>query len=546
MNEIYIDVGLNESRAAVLDEEGLAEIHIERQGRETIAGNIYLGLVENVLPGMQAAFIDIGLERNAFLYIKDAVKYGDLEKGGSQDEVSINRILKKGDELLVQVSKEPMGTKGARVTTHITLPGRYIVLMPDIDYIGISRRIEEETERSRLKSLLCKIKPENAGIIIRTEAEGKSEEDFIEDINFLTKLWNKIKVEGKGLRKPGLIHKDMDLVYKSIRDLFTRDTFRMIINDKSAFKKAVELVGIFSPSQAGCIEYYDGSANILDFYGIEEKIERALSRKVWLKSGGYIVIDHTEALTTIDVNTGKFTGSSNLKDTVLLTNMEAAREIARQLRLRDIGGIIIIDFIDMNMEEHRAMVLDAFKKILKQDRTKSNVFGITQLGLLEMTRKKAGKRLSSILQKPCPLCEGSGRILDEKSIVMKIEKEVLRIFRETDVSALLIEVNDAVEDYIKQNAQDSIKYLEESYGRRVIIKGLSSLGYSEYKVKLLSDEGKIKNAMNPFSIGDKIEISTVRSGYLNASDRYSAFDGIITGVSHGENNSYKVTIDVSK
>lgn len=547
MNEIYIDVALDESRVAVVDEESLAEIHIERQSREAVAGNIYKGRVENVLPGMQAAFVNIGLEKNAFLYVKDAVKNKNPENISHIEDVSINSVLKPGDELIVQVSKEPVGTKGARVTTHITLPGRYVVLMPDIDYIGISRRIEEENERVRLKNLLCKLMPAESGLIIRTEAEGKDEEDFTQDIIFLTKLWDRIIEEAARVKAPKLIHKDLDLVYRSIRDLFNRDTKKVIINDKAAYKSAVELVELFSPEQKKNLEYYDGSVNLFDFYGIEDKIEKALSRKVWLKSGGYIVIDHTEALTSIDVNTGKFTGSYNLKDTVLLTNIEAAREIARQLRLRDIGGIIIIDFIDMNIDQHRIMVLDALKNELKKDRTKSNVLGITQLGLVEMTRKKVGKRLSTIIQKPCPLCEGNGRILDEESIVRKIERQLNRIFKETSVPAVLIEVNDAVEHYMKQSNNGLLKSLEERYGKEIVLRGLWNMEYDDVNIKLISDNKKAKEIVNPVSIGDKVEINTVKSKYLIASQRNNLQNGIVDGIVYGKDGDIdKVIIDICK
>lgn len=545
MNEIYMDVGMGESRTVVVDDGGLAEIHIERQSRELVAGNIYKGRVENVLPGMQAAFIDIGLERNAFLYVKDAVKHGALDNNGGVDGIYINSILRTGDELLVQVSKEPSGTKGARVTTHVTLPGRYIVLLPGIDYIGISRRIEEESERNRLRNIVAALKPENTGVIIRTEAENKDEQDFIEDLNFLNALWSRINIEAGKSGTPRLVHKDLDLVYRSIRDLFNRDTVKVVINDKSAYHRAVELVEMFSPGQEKSLEYYDGSVNIFGFYGIEQKIEDALSRTVWLKSGGYIVIDQTEALTTIDVNTGKFTGSYNLKDTVLLTNMEAANEIARQLRLRDIGGIIIVDFIDMNEEEHRTMVLDALKRELKKDRTKSTVFGITQLGLVEMTRKKAGKRLSSIMQKQCPLCGGTGRILDEESVVRKIERELIRIFKETDVPGVLVEVSDAVENYISQQADSSIRYIENIYNKKIIIKGLYNSCYSHIKIRLLGDNNKINEAFNPFKSGDKVEISTISSRYLNVSERNTRFKGKVSNVLCSEDGSIeKVTIDI--
>lgn len=544
MNDMYIDVGHTESRLAVIEDGELAEVYIERENREKITGNIYKGIVENVLPGMQAAFINIGLEKNAFLYIKDAVDYNMLDRGNCSDDVSINNILKPGDELIVQVSKEPIGTKGARVTTHPALPGRNIVLMPEVDYIGVSRRIEDSNERERLRNIISKLKPGRMGAIIRTEAEGKSLEDFALDMEFLTKLWDRIKSEALMSKSPRLIYKDLDLVYRAIRDLLNRDTAKIVISEKSSYKRAVDIMELISPDKKNILEYYDGSINIMEFYGIESRIEKALSRKVWLKSGGYVVIDQTEALTVIDVNTGKFTGSVNLKDTVLLTNTEAAREIARQLRLRDIGGIIIIDFIDMISEDDRNTIVEILRSELKKDRTKSTVFGITQLGLVEMTRKKMGKRLSSIIQKTCPLCDGSGRILDEDTVIRVIERKLDRIFKETDVPAVLVEVNDTVFNYLNETNNNYIKHLEESYGKRIILRGLSNLEYNEVRTRYLTGVNSIDNALNPLKEGDKIQIKTVKPGQLNASSRYEEFEGRVHEILSDDENRHRIVVDI--
>jgi ribonuclease, Rne/Rng family len=547
MNEIYMDIGFSESRIAVMDEGALAEIYIERQGSEMTSGNIYKGRVENVLPGMQSAFVNIGLDKNAFLYIKDAVDNKKINISDPECNVSINEILKVGDEILVQVSKEPAGTKGARVTTHITLPGRYVVLMPNVDYIGISRRIENEEERERLKNIMMDIKPEDMGIIIRTESEGKNTEDFMEDINFLKGLWDRIKAESVISGAPRLIHRDMDIVFRTVRDLFSRDTQKMIINDRASYKRAVEIVNLFSPSWVDKIHYYDSSANILDFYGVDLKIEKALSQKVWLKNGGYLVIDQTEALTSIDVNTGRFTGSYNLNETVVLTNIEAAREIARQLRLRDIGGIIIIDFIDMNSEEHKLKVIDALKSELKKDRTKSTVFGITQLGLVEMTRKKMGKRLSAIMQKECPMCSGSGRVLGEESVARKIERELQRVFKETDAEAVLIEVNDEVARYILSLKDSYIKYMEQNFSKKIIVKGLASMEHSDIKIKSMGSAAKVSEHAMPFEIGDKVEINVIKTKYLNNMNRNNLFNGRICDIKVNEDGKAgQIMVDISE
>lgn len=519
MNEIYIDAGLFETRVAVVDDGELAEIHIERRGGERTAGNIYKGVVENVLPGMQAAFVNIGFEKNAFLYVKDAVDYKAYGYNGTESDVLINKVLKQGDEVMVQVAKEPTGSKGARVTTHITLPGRFMVLMPGVDYIGVSRRIENPDERERLKAMAAEIKPEGIGLIVRTEAEGKSRHDFVDDINFLLKLWEKIKYEGERGKSPRLIHKDADLVYRSIRDLFNRDTVKVMVNDMDTYKKVRDLISLFSPSQLNILEYYENGPNMFGNLGIEKEIEKALSRTVWLKSGGYIVIDQTEALTSIDVNSGRYTGSYSLRDTVLNINMEAAREIARQLRIRDIGGIVIIDFIDMDKDEHKEKVLEELKNRLKKDRTKSSVLGITQLGLVEMTRKKVGKRLDFIMQKQCPRCEGSGRITDEKTVVMAIGRKLESVFRETDVHSVLVELNEAVRDYIIENDYGFIKGLQKEYDRKIYIRGVPSMEYSDFRVKYLTKSHEEPDLTKPLTIGSSVEINGINIGNLDTSSR---------------------------
>lgn len=421
MKEIIIDVGNNKTTVALLEDNELAELYMEKHNNQSIVGNIYKGRVENVLPGMQAAFVNIGIDKNVFLYVKDAMPntyIGEEDENDYADKyknVNINDFLKVGQEIVVQVVKEPIDTKGARVTTHITLPGRFIVLMPTVEYVGISRRLENEEERERLRQLAVNNKPEGMGVIIRTAAEGCSEEEIREDINFLLGLWENIKAGQQNGPVPRIIHKDINIIYRTVRDMFTNDVDRFVINDKEQYEKVLQVVELISKDLAKKVKYYDKAYDIFDNYGIRPKISKLLTRKVWLKSGGYLVIDQTEALTVIDVNTGKFVGSIDLKDTVLKTNLEAAREIAKQLRLRDIGGIIIIDFIDMHEKQHEEVVLEALRNALKKDRTKSNVLGITHLGLVEMTRKKVRKRVESILMSECPYCNGEGKILSDSN-----------------------------------------------------------------------------------------------------------------------------------
>lgn len=417
MKEIVIDVGKENTTVALLEDKELSELYVEKHNNQSIVGNIYKGRVENVLPGMQAAFVNIGIDKNVFLYVKDAIPntyIGEEEESEYADKyknVNINEFLKPGQEIVVQVVKEPINTKGARVTTHITLPGRFIVLMPTVEYTGISRRIEGEQERERLKALAVQYKPADMGVIIRTAAEGCSEEEIRDDIHFLCKLWENIKGQQQEGPVPRIIHKDINIVYRTVRDMFTNEIDKFVINDKEQYEKVIQVVGLISKDLVKKVEYFDKNYEIFEYYDIKNKISKVLTRKVWLRSGGYIVIDQTEALTVIDVNTGKFVGSIDLKDTVLKTNVEAAREIAKQLRLRDIGGIIIIDFIDMHEKQHEEVVLESLKNSLKKDRTKSNVLGITHLGLVEMTRKKVRKRVDSVFLSDCPHCGGEGRIM---------------------------------------------------------------------------------------------------------------------------------------
>lgn len=416
MKQILIDVQSNHTKVALLENDELTEIYVEDHVSESIVGNIYNGRVENVLQGMQAAFIDIATDKNAFLYVKDAIPNAYQEEEDSYSnsshwkDVHINEILKSGEEIMVQVVKEPFGNKGARVTTHITLPGRYVVLMPTVEYIGISRRIENNEEKERLKSIAENIKPDNMGLIIRTVAEGCKIEVLKKEVSFLLLLWEKIKKSSLKNNAPSMIHKDENIIFRTVRDIFTSDIDKFIINNREHYDSIQEIVSLISTEMTHKVEYYDSSYDLFGHYKLYNKITKMLNRKVWLRSGGYIVIDQTEALTSVDVNTGKFVGTKDLRDTVLKTNIEAAREIAKQLRLRDIGGIVIIDFIDMQDKEHEKLVIEVLKKALRKDRTKANVFGMTQLGLLEMTRKKVRQRAETSFLTLCPNCNGEGKI----------------------------------------------------------------------------------------------------------------------------------------
>ena len=488
VNEIIVDIGFDETRVALLEDKELVEIYIERPKQERLLGNIYRGKVSSVLPGMQAAFIDIGYEKNAFLYVGDAISQKEFSE--EEDELyqevkgqNINEILRPGQEITVQVIKEPIGTKGPRVTTHITLPGRHLVLLPNADYVGVSRRIENESERSKLKKVAEKIKPEGMGLIVRTASEGMSAEDFNHDINFLVKLWDKIKQKERAGAVPRCIHKDLSLIYRIVRDLFTWEIDKFIINDREQYTRVLELVEMMSPALKVRVEYFSKSYNLFEYYQIESKISKALSRKIWLKCGGYLVIDKTEALTVIDVNTGKYVGGNNLEDTVLKTNIDAAKEIAKQLRLRDIGGIIIIDFIDMHEAEHQQMVLDALKLALKKDRTKSTVIGMTGLGLIEMTRKKVRQEIISVMTVDCPNCEGTGKILSPESIARNIEKEIELYLSQTIAHAIQVEVHPTVAPVLRGTNGEYIARVENTFNKKICIKSANDLKHDAVKIK---------------------------------------------------------------
>ncbi len=462
INEIIVDVNVGEIRVGILEDKELAEIHIERTNHQGLVGNIYRGKVSSVLPGMQAAFIDIGYEKNAFLYVGDAIP----QKEYSDDEIEVYRdytgyniadLLKVGQEITVQVIKEPIGTKGPRVSTHITLPCRNLVLLPNADYVGISRRIENDNERQKLKKIAENLKPENMGLIVRTVSEGKEESDFVEDVSFLTRLWSKIKQSESSGPVPRCIHRDINLIFRSVRDLFTWNIDKFIINDEKEYYKVLELVEMISPVLKNRVELFQKDYAIFDYYQIETKIERALAKKVWLKCGGYIIIDKTEALTVIDVNTGKFVGNNNLEDTVLITNIEASKEIAKQLRLRDIGGIVIIDFIDMNDPEHQQMVLDSLRQSLKNDRTKTIVLGMTALGLVEMTRKKIRQELATVMNCDCPCCDGNGRVFTTDTHAMNILREIREYIKTAAAKAIKVEVHTSVAPVIESYSEKLIQ-----------------------------------------------------------------------------------------
>ena len=408
--EILMRVEGSETKVAVTEDGRLVELYVERERDQRVVGNIYKGIVKNILPGMQAAFVDIGLEKNAFLYVADArTEHSDEAKGIGGLTVPIQGLLKEGQEIMVQISKEPVGTKGARITSQITIPGRFFVLMPTVEHVTVSRRITEGGERQRLLELARELKPEGMGLIARTVAEGASREELSQDRDQLLRIWDGIARRYEEGGPKGLIYKDLVLSQRILRDIFSADVNRLMVNSRPLYNQVLEFVELMEPRLKKKV-FVCNMEELFEKYNVDGEMRQALDRKVWMKNGSYLIFDHTEALTVIDVNTGKYVGSTNLDDTVLRTNIEAAREIARQLRIRNIGGIIIIDFIDMNEENHKRKVLEAFEAELKKDKVRTHVLGITALGLVEITRKKVRQSLDSTLETGCPMCGGKGRV----------------------------------------------------------------------------------------------------------------------------------------
>lgn len=529
LKEILINVGEEETRVAVLEDRQLVELYIERAVSQRLVGNIFKGRVENVLPGMQAAFVNIGLEKNAFLYVEDAVPARAPEGQPALSGANIGDILRPGQDVIVQIVKEPIGTKGPRVTTHITLPGRYLVLMPTVDYIGISRRIESDRERERLKEMAARLKPEGMGVIVRTAADGVEEEELRQDVQLLSRLWRKIQQRASQGPVPALLHRDLELVQRILRDVFTEDVARLTIDSRPEYEKVLDLLDITGPKLKFKV-FLDERDDLFRQYGIEAELERALKRKVWLRCGGYIVIDQAEALTAVDVNTGKYVGSTNLEDTVLRTNLEAAVEIARQLRLRNIGGIIIVDFIDMQQEEHRRQVLQVLEEEIKKDKTKTNILGITQLGLVEMTRKKVRPSLSEVLQRLCPYCDGRGKVLSEETVGIHFRNYICDLARRTSADTILVEAHPLVAARLIGSGGGNLRDLEHRTGKNLYIRGCQGQHIEDVSVRPLYDQADIQANTLPVTPGQVLEVRIEEPHAVNLHDGIARLDGFILDV----------------
>lgn len=485
--EILINVTPQETRVAILENGMLHELYIERSRSRGLVGNVYKGRVVRVLPGMDAAFIEVGLERAAFLHVSDMAGYS--KQNGNDDLVAppqISQLLREGQEILVQVIKDPLGTKGARLTTNITIPSRYLVFMPNSSNIGVSSRIENEEERDRLKNMLLSQTNLNkdAGYILRTAAEMATNDSIARDINYLNRQWENINATSEV--KAGMaVHKDLPLYIRTLRDMVDDDLEKIRVDSRETFCAMLEFAATYVPEMEDKIEHYPGERPIFDLHGVEDEIQKGLERKVHLKSGGYLILDQTEAMTTVDVNTGAYVGSRNLEETIFKTNLEAAQAIARQLRLRNLGGIIILDFIDMNEEEHKRQVIRALEKALAKDHTRTHVCEVSSLGLVEMTRKRTRESLEHVLCGVCPTCEGRGSVKTAETVCYEIFREILREARQFDAKELLVLAAQEVVDLLVDEESASLAELEDFIDTPIRFQAESLYTQEQYDVVIL-------------------------------------------------------------
>ncbi|MEE8552089.1 MAG: Rne/Rng family ribonuclease [Desulfobacterales bacterium] len=511
--QIVINVAEHETRVALLEDGNIAELLIERGDVSDIAGNIYKGKVQRVLPGMQAAFVDIGLNQAAFIYVNDLIvtnydnnieqlliysNEGDDSiqsvniEGSTSPTINrdwqIEELITEGQEIMVQAAKAPMGTKGARIITNVSLPGRFLVLMPTSDHIGISRRIEDTTERNRLKDMVESLRQNDFGYIVRTAGEGAQEEKLIYEMGFLNNLWEKVQKKYQSASAPSLLHKELNVSLRAVRDLLIHEAEKLIIDSRSGYESILSFLDSFMPSLKSSVELYEGTEPIFDVYNLEGDISRALKKKVWLKSGGYIVIEHTEALVAIDVNTGRYVGKYNLEETILKTNLEALREIAYQIRLRDIGGIIVIDFIDMEKKSNQEKVFNALQEVLKKDRSKTNILPMSEMGLIQMTRKRIKKPLTRVLCEACFYCDGEGYLTSKKTICYNIYREILRDSRDMMGVKVTLRVNPEIAEILHGEENNIIVSLERVIGKQIVIYPSANLHMEEFDVgEILKD-----------------------------------------------------------
>jgi ribonuclease G len=483
MNEqILINVTPQETRVAIMEQGAVQELHIERVSGRGLVGNVYLGRVARVLPGMQSAFIDISLARAAFLHVADI-----WSSHRNEEQKPIEKMLQEGQTLLVQVIKDPIGSKGARLSTQVSIAGRLLVFLPGDAHIGISQRIEDEAEREQLREKVQGLVPkdEPGGFIVRTVAETATDAELTADIEYLIKLWHGITAAAGTAAAQALLYQDLNLATRVLRDLVTETTERIIIDSRETYQKLRDFAELYTRRALPILEHYAGDPPLLDLFGAEEEIKRALERRVELKSGGYVIFDQTEALTTVDVNTGAFVGGRSFDDTIFKTNLEAAQAIARQLRLRNLGGIIIADFIDMDSEEHRSAVLAEFNKALARDRTRITVNGFTQLGLVEMTRKRTRESLAHVLCEPCPTCSGRGEIKSAQTVCYEVLREILRSARQFEAKEFRILASQSVIDRFLDEESQGLTMLEDFIKKPISLQVETAYTQEQYDVVLV-------------------------------------------------------------
>jgi ribonuclease G len=484
MNEqILINVTPQETRVAVTEQGAVQELHLERDSSRGLVGNIYLGRVCRVLPGMQSAFVEIGLPRAAFLHVADIWS----ARNGNGVERPIEKILSEGQTLLVQVVKDPIGSKGARLSTQVSIAGRLLVYLPQDPHIGISQRIEDEAEREHLRTRIHALLPpgESGGFIVRTVAEASTDAELNADIEYLITLWKQIQLAAQTAAPQALLYQDLSLATRVLRDLVSDTTERIIVDSRETFARLQEFAQRYTRQALPILEHYAGERPLFDLFGVEDEIERALARRVDLKSGGYVIIDQTEALTTIDVNTGGFVSGRSFDDTIFKTNLEAAQSIARQLRLRNLGGIIIVDFIDMESQEHRDAVLAEFRKALARDRTRVTVNGFSQLGLVEMTRKRTRESLAHVVCEPCPVCEGRGELKTAQTICYEVLREILRADRQFNAKEYRILASQKVIDQFLDEESTSLTELGDFIGKPISMQVETAYNQEQYDVILV-------------------------------------------------------------
>ncbi|HVR81846.1 MAG TPA: ribonuclease G [Luteimonas sp.] len=492
--EILVNVTPRETRVAVVENGMLQELHIERGWSRGVVGNIYKGKVQRVMPGMQAAFVEIGLERTAFLHVNDIQRSLPARDGEGVDVIPvpaasppISELLREGQEIVVQVVKDPIGSKGARLTTQLSIPSRYLVLLPQSRVVGVSARIEDEVERTRLKALVTELGAPSApqGYIVRTNAEGQPAEALAEDIAYLSRAWALVEQQVQGTCVGACVYEDLSLPMRAVRDLMRRDVEKVKVDSRETCERLRTFAAQYMPGLAEKIEHYSGARPVFDLYGVEDEIQRALNKEVPLKSGGYLVIDQTEAMTTVDVNTGSFLGQRNLEETVYRTNLEAAQAVARQLRLRNLGGIIIIDFIDMHDAEHRRQVLRTLEKALVKDHAKTTVYDFSPLGLVEMTRKRTVESLERQLCEPCHECGGRGMLKTAETVTYEIFREITRAVRQFEAARLLVIASPNVVTRITDEESAAVAELEEFLGKSIRFQADAQYLQEQFDVVLL-------------------------------------------------------------